>query len=558
MPKGLFAILLFTLTIQMGVAQSYDNVWFLGESLLLDFSTAPPKVSFDAGALNGDEGIASMCDKDGNLLFYCDGGELFDKNNKPFKGWVLQNKWFISSVITDGVTALPINDSLFFLFHLTLDVQSSSPLDLYYSVINMNRNFGNGEVISSNQLIVDGLAEQLTVVRHADGKSWWLIGHENQNNKFIKILIGKDGAINWNYQNVGYVHKYFPQTSSTFGEMTATLDGKFIATVVDVGMVEILRFDRCTGLLEPFAFLQRPYQVSNLLYGLSFSPNGRFLYASEGYGLSPDTLFQFEVIQGNITQTQYVIWKTPFDSISQYESFGQLELGPNNKIYVVHYDQDNHDAQTKLGVIHNPNEKGLACNFVPYDIDLFPVEKGLGLPNFPNFRLGKLMKQEANAGPGKAICDGESTQLGTPDTTTHMIYSWSPPTGLDFPNSAQPTASPTQTTTYYLTAIDTTICPEYGTSHDSVTVTVKSDCYIQVVPVVTPDGDGLNDHFEIKNLRPGTEVQITDYLGRRVYHSANYQNDWPNGSLILSQGVYFYWVEDPQEGAMAGRLVVVR
>ncbi|MCB9233428.1 MAG: gliding motility-associated C-terminal domain-containing protein [Bacteroidia bacterium] len=558
MPKGLFAILLFTLTIQMGVAQSYDNVWFLGESLLLDFSTAPPKVSFDAGALNSFEGVASMCDSVGQLLFYCDGGRLFNKAHKFFSGWQVMTKWYSSAAITQGLTALPGHESMYFLLQLTEDQQATNPLQLYLTVIDMKKNNGEGEVIITDSLIGTLFSEQLTAIRHPNGMAWWVIGHKNKDDTFILYSLDITGVSSRIEQKVGRNHELFPSYPYSFGEMTTNNEGSIIATISGVGKVDLLSFDRCHGLLTEFAEIDRGLGNEGFLYGLSFSPNGKYLYAGEGFGTSPDRLLQYEVKSGNITGSEIIVWETPLDSINKYETFGQLELGPDGKIYVVHYDQDNHDAQTKLGVIHNPNEKGLACNFVPYDIDLFPVEKGLGLPNFPNFRLGKLMKQEANAGPGKAICTGETTQIGTPDATSKMIYSWAPPDGLDFPNSAQPTASPTHTTTYYLTAIDTTICPEYGTSHDSVTVTVKSNCHIQVVPVVTPDGDGLNDHFEIKNLRPGTEVQITDYLGRRVFHSSNYQNDWPNGSLILSQGVYFYWVEDPQEGAFAGRLVVGR
>jgi hypothetical protein len=78
----------------------------------------------------------------------------------------------------------------------------------------------------------------------------------------------------------------------------------------------------------------------------------------------------------------------------------------------------------------------------------------------------------AEAGPDKTIPPGGSTTLegsasgGVPPYT----YSWSPTTGLDNPNIAQPTASPSTRTTYTLTVRDSL----GQAATDTVTVTVAS------------------------------------------------------------------------------------
>jgi hypothetical protein len=56
----------------------------------------------------------------------------------------------------------------------------------------------------------------------------------------------------------------------------------------------------------------------------------------------------------------------------------------------------------------------------------------------------------ANAGSDVTICSGSGTTIGT-SAISGYTYSWSPSTGLNNPNIAQPTASPTSTTTYTLT-----------------------------------------------------------------------------------------------------------
>ena len=61
-----------------------------------------------------------------------------------------------------------------------------------------------------------------------------------------------------------------------------------------------------------------------------------------------------------------------------------------------------------------------------------------------------------NAGADRAICKGGSTRIGTnaPAGSPSVTYSWLPTTGLDFPNSATPTATPAQTTVYTVTVTD--------------------------------------------------------------------------------------------------------
>jgi len=83
----------------------------------------------------------------------------------------------------------------------------------------------------------------------------------------------------------------------------------------------------------------------------------------------------------------------------------------------------------------------------------------------PALRVAKWCPPQPEAGSDVAICNGANTQLSASGGTT---YSWSPATGLDNPNSQNPIASPTSTTTYTVT-----IYSAYGcTSTDNVVVTV--------------------------------------------------------------------------------------
>jgi gliding motility-associated-like protein len=62
-----------------------------------------------------------------------------------------------------------------------------------------------------------------------------------------------------------------------------------------------------------------------------------------------------------------------------------------------------------------------------------------------------------DAGSDAATCAGISVQIGTP-AVAGWTYQWTPTTGLDNPNIAQPTATITQQITYTLTATDAVGC----------------------------------------------------------------------------------------------------
>ncbi|EIM78829.1 hypothetical protein A3SI_00005, partial [Nitritalea halalkaliphila LW7] len=57
----------------------------------------------------------------------------------------------------------------------------------------------------------------------------------------------------------------------------------------------------------------------------------------------------------------------------------------------------------------------------------------------------------------------------------------------------------------------------------------------------TPNGDGINDTFEVPGLEaffPSRQLLIVNRWGVEVFRSANYANDWDGGNL--NEGTYFY------------------
>ncbi len=143
----------------------------------------------------------------------------------------------------------------------------------------------------------------------------------------------------------------------------------------------------------------------------------------------------------------------------------------------------------------------------------------------------------ANAGPDFEIDPGESVVLQGSGNGT---YSWGPSEGLSSTTSAEPLASPSVTTTYQLTVTSPSGCESY----DEVTVVVSDP--IQIPNTFTPNDDGHNDTWRIKNIEnyPSAKVQVYDRWGQRLFNEVGYteEKEWDgtHRGARLPSGTYFY------------------
>lgn len=66
---------------------------------------------------------------------------------------------------------------------------------------------------------------------------------------------------------------------------------------------------------------------------------------------------------------------------------------------------------------------------------------------------------------------------------------------------------------------------------------------LKIPNTFTPNGDGINDYFEIRGLElfPEHRLTIFNRWGNEIYRSNSYKNDW-NG-IGLSEGTYYYAFE---------------
>ncbi len=103
---------------------------------------------------------------------------------------------------------------------------------------------------------------------------------------------------------------------------------------------------------------------------------------------------------------------------------------------------------------------------------------------------------------------------------------------------------------YAVTATDQ--CPESA----SAVIRVFSGCELHIPNVITPNGDGKNDHWQIgMRASGGYAVRVFNRWGQEVFSSPNYGNDW--SARNLPDGTYFYIVSGALGKEYTGHLTVL-
>jgi gliding motility-associated-like protein len=153
--------------------------------------------------------------------------------------------------------------------------------------------------------------------------------------------------------------------------------------------------------------------------------------------------------------------------------------------------------------------------------------------------------------PSPIVSAGKSNDI---DCTIHSAtlnatggnqYTWSPSTGLNSTTISYPVASPATTQKYIVLVTDASGC----TNTDSVTVFVNTGANIgKFMPnSFTPNGDGLNDCYGLKNWGQIQQLQfyIFNRYGEQVFATANPGKCWDGtykGKRALA-GTYVYVIK---------------
>ncbi|MCT4561884.1 MAG: gliding motility-associated C-terminal domain-containing protein [Crocinitomicaceae bacterium] len=163
-----------------------------------------------------------------------------------------------------------------------------------------------------------------------------------------------------------------------------------------------------------------------------------------------------------------------------------------------------------------------------------------------------------NAGPDTLIHLGHNYQINA--TGNNVVkWIWTPTYGLSDSTVNNPLCSAEVNMTYILTGINEKGCYD----RDTLNIEVSDEPMVFVPNLFSPNGDGINDYFEIPEIGsyPNTKMTIINREGVIVFSSDNYQNDW-DGTYQgnkLPEATYYYLVEFANfEKVYKGAITILR
>jgi hypothetical protein len=331
--------------------------WYFGAQAGIRFG-GPAPVALTNSAMTQVEGVATMSDSTGQLLFYTNGITVFNRNHQ-----VMVNGTGLTSHSSNTQAAMiipyPGKPDKYFII---------TPDPYYYSVVDMTLDNGNGAIISDqkNMLITNERSEKVTAVYAANQRDIWLITCAQVQKRFNVYLVNENGL-----SALPIVSQFDdPIFSGYYGYMKASPNGNNLVTADFTQHFHLFDFNTQTGVVSNKRRIVPPTSIGGFgTYGIEFSPNGKLVYTADHRGLN--RVYQFNISLGDVDLIQYSMVSLQ----NSPAALGALQLGPDGKIYVA-------KENGYLGVIHNPNQLGTECNYVYDGLFLNGRQSYLGLPGF--------------------------------------------------------------------------------------------------------------------------------------------------------------------------------
>ncbi len=343
-------------------SQKQNNIWYFGSRAGLDFNTTPPTILND-GVFSHAEGVSSICDINGDLLFFTNGIQVWNANREQMpNGFGLFGNNSSSQIL---IVPKPGDCNIYYIF--TTPAQNSDAA-AYYSVIDMRLDNGNGDVITKNSLIIDIATERITATQHSNGSDYWVVLQEFGSNRFLSYAVTSAGVnINPVISSSGIPNT---EPNEVIGCMKFSPNGKKLCTANELGFskCQLFDYDNQTGIVS------NGFIVSDsAAYGVEFSQNGSKLYLSR--------YSKFKVTQYDLSSNNPILIKNSETIIAssnnpQNDYGGSLQIGSDFKIYI------SRDGKSFLDLIENPNQLGASCNYITNGINLNGRLGFAGLPNF--------------------------------------------------------------------------------------------------------------------------------------------------------------------------------
>jgi hypothetical protein len=378
-------------------AQGYNHTWLLGyhyipSSMLerMNFSTSSYVLSPEQRKMDFEDTEGNISDNNGNFLMSSNGVWIADATNDTMQnGSGLNPGQFTTDFSASGLPIayanlflpMPNDTNKYVLFHQTLDYTTGDSPTIFYTIADKSLNGGLGQVISKNNVALNGsFGGGISACKHGNGRDWWITAISIDGSIIHKFLLTPDTI-----QYIGSQSVPVSANTGYAGQAVFSPDGeKFAFRNGYVGgmswylYLNLFSFDRCTGIFALDTVIN--YSDSTLGYGTMFSPDSKYLYFS-----TSQHIYQVDTDTSNVAATYQVVAvnDTFFSTGGINTNFYLMYLAANGKIYLT-----STSSVLDLHEMDYPDSGGVACHVNLHNIHLNCLNTGT-VPNHPNYYLGR-------------------------------------------------------------------------------------------------------------------------------------------------------------------------
>jgi len=388
------------------------NFWYFGDRAGIDFNQQPP-IALTDGQMTAPEGTSTISDTNGDLLFYTNGNQVFNKDHMPMLGSP-DIGGEVNSTQAALIIQFPMDETFYYIF-TTEEIYGTNTFNLNYAVVDIKGDNGLGEIVQKDIQLFSRSTERIAANGTGAGSDTWLVAHEFGNNTFRAYPVTDTGIGNPVLSSVGSIHSIEAQQQ---GEGYLKFNGMSDKLAVALSgpnsnYVEVFDFNPQTGELTPFLSKIDVGKESadQEVYGLHFSPGGNKLFAS--FTGSNSKIIEFRIDTNDVDLVEQSIQELP--GLRPGDEYGAIQNGPDQQIYVAV------NNAAFLGTISADDSVGLVSQYNPDAFNLMGRNSLLGLPNFVQNLLQPPQSPGMTVGNG---CLGDSISLTGSGVSNIDQFQW--------------------------------------------------------------------------------------------------------------------------------------
>ncbi len=407
-------------------ASKEGNVWCFGSNIQFDFNPAADFLTFPS-AIRTSSGAASICNSDGELLFYTNGGGWAEPTNYPSGGiWNGKHELIYDMQGQEGGSwnsaqsaifiPAPGRSNHYYLFTMeerNADIDQTPSRGLSYFEIDQMGNGGIGAVVDYQENIFAEVREGIAAYPHANGTDYWLVVYYEAGEQYQFFLIDATGvnlASSTSKPDIGSFNSSNQMHFSPNGEYFYSNGILFDFDAVNAKLSNPISLTSCFDCT----------QASHL----SFSPNSEYLYYYGSGDIAGARIMRISLTTPDLIAS--------LEELERYEDTttpGRMQVAPNGSIYYL--ELGSNDDSTHLSEIKCPNSASPCIRRKLFGFESTdPLLRVSGFPSFTNhFFINNHSGIDLNVSilaDTNVICSNEVLSLvATIDQGFEVSYLWS-------------------------------------------------------------------------------------------------------------------------------------